>query len=211
VGGNLTPGARARQPRTDGPLPPSSPRRHAQIAPPRSTGAGAAAPRPRRRSRAAPRPARGRCPPRRPPKAAKTGQNGPRNGSDRCPRETPGRPPARSEAPARGQLGPLSTMGVRLASWHRASSARGFYLLTGCNARIIITGCKPGRTSLLDIILLRQVYLTGRPFRGHYGPGIFYSTHAARAHASAAKQQLACKMLIMFPTVAAAVLLPCKI
>jgi hypothetical protein len=93
-----------------------------------STGAGAAAPRPRRRPGAAPRPARGRCPPRRPPKTAKTGQNGPRNGSDRCPRETPGRPPARSEAPARGQLGPFSTLGVRLASWHRASSARGFYL-----------------------------------------------------------------------------------
>jgi hypothetical protein len=80
-----------------------------------STGAGAAAPRPR---------PQGRCPPRKPPKTAKTGQNGPKNGSDRCPRETPGRPPARSEAPARGQLGPFSTLGgYRLASWHRASSA----------------------------------------------------------------------------------------
>jgi hypothetical protein len=36
-----------------------------------------------------------------PKKTAKTSQNGPRNGSDRCPRETPGRPPARSEVPAR--------------------------------------------------------------------------------------------------------------
>ena len=33
---------------------------------------------------------------------------------------------------------------------------------------------------------LRQVYLAGQRFRGLYGPGIFYSTHAARAHASAA-------------------------
>ena len=41
--------------RTDGPLPAYSPRRRAQIAPPRSNGAGAAAPRPRRRPRAAPR------------------------------------------------------------------------------------------------------------------------------------------------------------
>ena len=37
-----------------------------------------------------------------------------------------------------------------------------------------------------NVPLLRQVYLTGRSFRGLYGPGIFYSTHAARAHASAA-------------------------
>jgi hypothetical protein len=105
------PGAPTRQPRTDGPLPPYSPRRRAQITPPRSSGAGAATPRPRRRSGAALHPARGRCPLRRPPKAAKTGQNGPRNGSDRCPKETPGHPPAQSEARPRGHLVPLSMLG----------------------------------------------------------------------------------------------------
>jgi hypothetical protein len=112
------------EPHPGGPRPPASdrrppaalqpppPRADRTAAPQRGWGCRAeAAPRPRRRPGAAPRPARGRCPPRRPPKTAKTGQNGPRNGSDRCPRETPGRPPARSEAPARGQLGPFSTLG----------------------------------------------------------------------------------------------------
>ena len=33
---------------------------------------------------------------------------------------------------------------------------------------------------------LRQVYLRGHTFRALIGPGIFYSTHAARTHASAA-------------------------
>ena len=32
----------------------------------------------------------------------------------------------------------------------------------------------------------RQVHLTGQRFRALYEPGIFYSTHAARTHASAA-------------------------
>jgi hypothetical protein len=134
AGANLTPGARARQPRTGGPMPPYSPRRRAQIAPPHSCGAGVAAPSQRRHPGAAPRPARGRFPPRRPPKTAKTGQNRPRNGLDRCPRETHGRPPARSDAPAGGQLGPFSTL-VRLSSRHRpayiyrASSARGVGVL----------------------------------------------------------------------------------
>jgi len=101
--------------RTDGPLPAYSPRRRAQIAPPRSNGAGAAAPRPRRRPRAAPRRARGRC---EPPKAAarpKRRRSGPKSGpatlSDRCPRRTPGRPPAGSQVPARAQPSPLSMLG----------------------------------------------------------------------------------------------------
>ena len=68
---------------TDGPLPPYSPRRRAQIAPPRLDGAGAAAPRPRR-GRAA---ARG---PRRAPlgvdlsatQAAENGQNRPKRAQE---------------------------------------------------------------------------------------------------------------------------------
>jgi hypothetical protein len=130
---NLTPGARARQPRTDGPLPPYSPRRRAQIAPPRSNGAGAAAPRPRHRSGAAPRLAWGRCPPRRPPKAAKTGQTGLATARTDAPEKRLGalRPGLRRQRganwvpSARWGL----SWGVRLASWHRASSARGFYVL----------------------------------------------------------------------------------
>jgi hypothetical protein len=39
---------------------------------------------------------------------------------------------------------------------------------------------------LAIVHVLRQVYMTGQPFRGLNGPGIFYSTHAVRAHASAA-------------------------
>jgi hypothetical protein len=39
---------------------------------------------------------------------------------------------------------------------------------------------------LLYMSLKRPVYLAGQRFRGLYGPGIFYNTHAARAHASAA-------------------------
>ena len=35
-------------------------------------------------------------------------------------------------------------------------------------------------------VLLRQVHLASQSFLTLYGPGIFYSTHAARAHASAA-------------------------
>ena len=35
-------------------------------------------------------------------------------------------------------------------------------------------------------LLLRQGYLRGHTFRALIGPGIFYSTHAARTHASAA-------------------------
>ena len=34
--------------------------------------------------------------------------------------------------------------------------------------------------------ILRQVHLASQSFLTLYGPGIFYSTHAARAHASAA-------------------------
>jgi hypothetical protein len=47
--------------------------------------------------------------------AAESGQNRPKSGpatlSDRCPRGTPGRPPAGYEAPARAQPSPLSTLG----------------------------------------------------------------------------------------------------
>jgi hypothetical protein len=67
----------------------------AQIAPPRSNGAGAAAPRPRRRPGAAPRPARGRWSPRRPPKAAKTGQIGPGNALGQMPQRNAWAPSGR--------------------------------------------------------------------------------------------------------------------
>ena len=47
---------------------------------------------------------------------------------------------------------PSARWGVRLASWHRASSARGFYLLKVVMRRV--KGCKPGRTSY-DILKYR--------------------------------------------------------
>jgi hypothetical protein len=98
-----------------GPLSPYSPRRRAQITPPRSNGAGAAAPRPRHRPRAAPRRARGRCPPRKAAERPKRRPSGPKSGPatlwDRRPRGTPRRPPAGFEAPAQAQPSPVSTLG----------------------------------------------------------------------------------------------------
>ena len=40
--------------------------------------------------------------------------------------------------------------------------------------------------NMVHFLDLRHVYLRGHTFRALIGPGIFYSTHAARTHASAA-------------------------